>query len=224
MLLNFFVDFIIVVILIGVSTIGYRRGLFLMLMKPFGKIGCFLVSFSLCPLLRDSVVGFYIEKELYKSFTTFLNDGMASEVVSSDELPEAVNVMLNLGKLNVGDISSGIGEGIEIFLLNTILPRVSYFLSTVISFILIFIIIKTIVLPFISSLSLTLNGGIVGKMNSILGFALTSVLGVICAEIFVITVKLSLEWGLLGASQGFHSFSGGTLYNMFLRLAYYFWS
>lgn len=221
MFVNLFVDFIIVIILVGISTVGYRRGLFIMLMRPFGRIGCLIVSFVLCPLLREGLLPM-VENKLNSSVITFLAENEANNGLINSDNFGAVNTSLLFGSFNSEDISLKVENGIKSFMVEFAVPKVAFLISTIISFLMIFFVLKVIVLPLISTLSLTLNKGVIGKINSIFGFVITAYLAVVCVGIFVVIIKFSFEWGVLGTA--FDNFTGGLLYNMFLRLASYFWS
>ncbi len=185
MFLGFFLEVVLICILVGVSYYGYRRGLFRIIVSPLRRIISFLLAFSfsdyvarafVCPLIRTPVKSYLTEILLERTNETDL-------YISTSDLPPIVKIVASLCAESFEAIESATEISIERILEGVSEPLL-LLISRLIAFILLYLLFVILIRLGISLVDSVFCIGVIERINRSLGLILSFVLAIFCAWAF----------------------------------------
>ena len=216
MFLKVFTDLVLVLILIGGSYYGYKRGLIRLLARPLRPYLSLLVAFNYCrPLgsfaitpIIENPISELIKKYLYERFAvTYLKEG-------TEEIPTALRLALTgLGAELLGEAHT-LEDALEIIRL-TLSDMLVDLLSTVIAFLLIYIITKLAISLLVNLIDSLADKCLLGAVNRFLGIVVSFALSFIAARLVAFGIYHLINAEVINAP----SFDGGPLFRFFISFS-----
>lgn len=209
-----FFDILIDVILLGIffagAYYGYKKGLFRMAVEPFRVLICFFVAFSFYETVSQGIVAPVITPTVRNYLFEFCQKTSIDGAI--DKLPAMLRVALAIFNSSALD-NMDKAYGAEA-LVNRLIDPLVRFLSGIIAFIILYVIVRLFSRLALNVIGCFLEGGILGRVNSLMGVVLSGFVGfaVACLTASLIDYALHLDaFSDLVASAGFR---GGAIYRI----------
>lgn len=213
MFVDLLLDVIIVVILVGVSFCGYKKGIFRLLVSIFKGLICFFASLILCnnvadfivePMIGNAVKAYLLEyieeKTIYTSTDYLFRMPTLLKVATAVFGIEQERVMVNLTIAELVDIFSE--------------PLITV-LSRVVAFLVLYVVIRYVIKLIVHLADIIFSQGILGKLNRLLGLLLSMCVAFIFALTFTSLLDFVLHLNFLSEVGTVKNFDGGLLYRFF---------
>lgn len=216
MFLKVFTDLILVFILIGGSYYGYKRGLIMLLARPLRPYLSLLVAFNYCRPLGSFAITPIIEKPITELIRKYLYDRFigASLEEGIEEIPTVLRLALTGLGVGIKGEAHTLEDAMEIILL-TLSDMLVDLLSTVIAFLLIFIITKLAISLLVNLIDLLADKSLLGAVNRFLGIVVSFALSLIAARLVAVGIYHLMDAKVIDAS----SFNGGPLFRFFISFS-----
>lgn len=215
------VEVVILAIIITGAILGVKYGFFLALTKPVRWFAALALAFVLCGFVSDTLVQPLIEDPLTVQITEYLTEKCPdlTKETAEKELP----TVLKLAGLMVGvDYDSFTGENAEEFIGQIVdklaIPAISL-ISTVLSFFLLYFVLKLLLAFSISILNHLFKSGVLGVFNRILGCVFGVSFAFVAAWVGVVLFGYITSIPIWASADWIAEFDGGFLYDFFKRMS-----
>ena len=211
MIFTVVLEIVIILIILFMSNMGYKNGLFKMAAKPAKLVICLVVSLLLYDVVGQKIIAPLISSPVKNCLKEHLSVN-CSEICTPDKLPNIVKISAALFDIPIFSSQEKSWSAFEIaeVLANPLILTI----SKIIAFVLLYVLTKLVFLLVIGLANRILDIGILGQINRILGVLLSGFLGVGVAWIFVFLVDFGLSYGYFDGYLTGSQFKGGPLYRM----------
>ena len=211
MFLNLLLDVILLTVLIGGSYYGYKQGFFRMAAGAVRGALCLLISFSLCDRVGTTLVSPLIRGPIRRYLLDFLRERTFAAETTLDRIPMV---------MRIAGVVFGVDSDNSPILLtaeavvNALGEPTTTLIARVVAFILLFIFLKYILrlLVFLADSFLAL--GIIGKLNRLLGGAVSVCIAFFGAWVFTSAVEYLFHLKIFTDSRLVNDFDGGPIYRL----------
>ena len=221
MILNFVIELILIAILFLGAYYGLCRGFIRIVAKPLEAVMRVLFSLSLCrfvginiiaPMIQPSVTN-YIKEHLYNK----CSDLTAEAAIV--ELPTLLKIGAAVFNVQLDSLSSLSSEEMLELLAEKLTSPAIMLLSVAIAFVILLIVFRYLFRFATLLINFVLDGGLLGKINRILGVVLAGALSFCAAWAFVSVLDFIFHAPIFDASDAIRTFEGGPLYRLFNRIS-----
>ena len=210
MFLNLLIEVILIAIIVGGTSFGYRKGLFKMVAAPARTLVCLVTSFLFGRPVGKYFLSPILSVPIKRYVLTFVSEKMAWDSGHVIKIPTIIKVT---GA--VFDISYDNAEITVESMVNSFTDPLVALVSCLIAFVLIFCLSKWLIKLLMNLTDSCLNIGVLGKLNRISGAVLSVFFAIICAFAFTSAVNYILRLDFALNSRLVREFSGGPLYRFF---------
>ena len=215
------VDLVILAIIIVGAILGIKYGFFLAVTKPVRWFAALILAFVLCGFVSDVLIQPLIEDPMTVQITEYLTEKCPD--LTAETAEKELPTVLKLAGLMVGvDYESFTGENAEEFIGQIVdklaLPTISL-ISTVLSFFLLYFVLKILLALSISILNRLFKSGVLGVFNKILGFVFGVSFAFVVAWLGVVLFGYITSIPIFASADWIKEFDGGYLYGFFKRMS-----
>lgn len=216
MILNVFLDLIIVLILVIGSYFGYTRGFFRMVTRPMRLILCVSLSLAFCRAVGESLILPLIEVPI----TDFIKEYMlerstdlgSSGVVKIPTLLKIAAVIFNLPI----DVSTDSAESAVEQTVNLLATPAINIISVALAFLILLLLLRITFNLLVDIADSFLSLGIIGSLNRFFGVVLSCALAFVVAWLFTQSADLLFRSPIFEGSDTVGDFDGGPIYRFFI--------
>ena len=217
MFLNISLELILIAILFLGAYYGLRYGFIKIVAKPIEAVLRVLLSLSLCsfvgenifaPLIQPSVTN-YIKEHLYNKCSDL------SAEAALEELPTLLKIGAAVFNVELESLSSlSSAEILEILAERLTSPAV-ILISVAAAFVILLFVFKYSIRFITILINFVFDGGVLGKINRMLGVVLAGALSFFAAWTFVSVLDFLFHAPIFDTSDAIRTFEGGPLYRLF---------
>ncbi|MBP3384411.1 MAG: CvpA family protein [Firmicutes bacterium] len=172
-------DITVVVILVACMVLGFRRGFIYSFVNTLGWIGSILGAFVGCRLLAGQLsMRTDFDETIYTKIYENISGSFESAATSADTLPLILNETIDTAAASAAEVLA---------------QRLTDMTVLILSFLIIFIVIKLICYLITTALSKRHNDGFIGFFDGLLGFIAGSIKGILIVFLFLMLLVPGLN-------------------------------
>lgn len=216
MFLSLLLEVILLTVIVGGSFYGYKKGLFRMAAGPIRTALCLVISLSLCDPVGEAVIAPLIRTPVRSYLLEFMQERVA---YSTDGAIARIPTLLRMAgaAFGVSYDNSAVNTTVETVVDAFTEPLIAL-ISRAVAFILLFILSKFLFKLLVYLADSFLGIGIIGRLNRLLGAALSICIAIACAWAFTSAVDYLFRLDIFENSRLVGDFDGGLLYRFFKNL------
>jgi len=213
-------EIILIAFLLFELVWGYKRGFVKSLAKPVRFFASIATAFWLAKPFSNKFIQPIVEKLVKNPLTNQIEDYLNTNCPTlgpenaHDELPTLLKLAASYENIDIAEVSTA--DFIPAIVDKLISP-VIVFISVVITFILTYFLAKLLYTFIIAFLSSTLNKGVIGLPNRILGSAFCFLFAIVISWAFVMIFGLVINSSAFAEASWAQGFEGGPLYRFFSK-------
>jgi len=215
------IDIILVLIILVGAFIGLRRGFIASLTKPIKFFLAILLSYWLCGVFATGIVQPMIQEPLMGQISNYLLtkcEGITA-ATASEELPTLIKFAAFLSGIDVSSISAESSAAYITQIVEKLSTPVIHLIAVVISFILLYFILKILLSVGFSLINGVFNIGILGVVNRTLGLLFNGFFFFVMAWVFVLLFGYFINIPGIVNAEWAQNFEGGYIYRFFKSMS-----
>lgn len=218
MFANVLFDIIIAAVLIVGAIIGIKNGFLLTIAKPVKFVAAIALAFSLAAPFGNAIISPIIGPAISHKLTDILVEKYSeiTAATANQSLPTLIKFAASLCGIDVAGVASG-ADGISAIeaIAQAVTAPVVNIMSTIFGFIAVYFLSKLLLGLVVFLVNGIISGGVVGKVNKILGCVFTLFLAFVIVWVLTSFTEFILNIPVIASAKWVQGFSGGPLYRFF---------
>ena len=189
--------------------------------KPIKVVASFFFAYALCSVIGKGLIAPMIQAPVTNYIKSFMYENCAN--LNPDNVMEEVPTLIKMaGAISKDGVAISAGQTTD-EIIDTVITRYTSpfaeLVSVIFAFVILFFVAKLLIMLGIHLVNTFCSGGVLSKINKIMGFVLAGFLSILAAWAFVSVTDFFLHLPIFDGSVAVREFNGGLLYRLFNSLS-----